>query len=116
MLVCGLLAIDQYLSTVKPSVKVVSTGDVLAVGAWSALEFQPARSEPKLETLRQEVVERARALSLQTASKARERVPIPEIKMEKPAEDLSDLAAKVKSAMGGPVEALENNAAIDREE
>src|SRR5712671_116047 len=71
MLVCGLLAIDQYLSTVKPSVKVVSTGDVLAVGAWSALEFQPARSEPKLETLRQEVVERARALSLQTASKAR---------------------------------------------
>jgi hypothetical protein len=116
MLVCGLLAIDQYLSAVKPSVKVVSIGDVLAVGVWSALEFQPARPEPKLETLRQEVVERARALSLQTASKARERVPIPEIKMEKPAEDMSDLSIKVKSAMGGPVEALENNAAIDREE
>lgn len=116
MLVCSLLAIDQYLSAVKPSVKVVSVGDVLAVGVWSALEFQPARSEPKLETLRQEVVGRARAVCLQTASKARERVPIPEVKMEKPAEDLSDLSAKVKSAMGGPVEALENNAAIDREE
>src|SRR5208282_3106954 len=54
VLACALMGALQVLEAAKPSSGSWSKHDVLAAGLWSALSFQPALSEPKLEALRTE--------------------------------------------------------------
>jgi hypothetical protein len=116
ILVTAMLALDSQLLTAKPSLRSLSVYDVLALTSWSALSFQSARPEPKLEALRQELERDARSLCLSSASQSRTRVNIGDFKLEKLADDLSDLSAKLKPVVEGPLHALRNNAVLDREE
>jgi len=111
----ALLGLDHAISTSVPAVT-LSIGDVLATGAWLALSLQPPSGDPKLEELRQEVLAAGRALSLASASHARIRRAVEDVKIEAFAEDFSDASPKIIAGLKGPVGALRENAILDREE
>jgi len=115
MATIGLIALGQVIEGGKAAAT-LSIIDVLANATWLALDFQPPSSNPKIEALRTEVLQAARKLVLGSASAARARKPIPETKMEAPAEDYSDLTEKVAAAVDTPVAVLRENAILDREE
>ena len=110
---CALLAALQYLETADPSSNTWTRADVLACGVWSALSFQTPRSEPRIEHLRVELMNRARDLVLQSSSRARKRESVPDVQDEKsPPSDLAELVENCQAT----VEPLRTNAALDREE
>lgn len=116
LLTVAMLALDQVITTAKPGPADLSIPDVLAFATWLALGFQPARSEPKLEALRSELLSSARSFCLRRAIQSRNRTVVDDVKVETFAEDLSDANAKLKAAIDGPIRALRNNAVVDREE
>jgi hypothetical protein len=110
----GLLALDQIVANGKASAR-LSINDVIAAATWLALSFQPASGDPKLEALRSEVQNSARAFCLAAAERARVRKPVGDFKLDALA-DLTDAHTKIKTAADSPLVTLRENAIIDREE
>ncbi len=117
ILVCGMLAAITALQTSNPSTGALLTPDVLASGLWSALSFQPVRSEAKIEALRQELLEQAQRHVRVTAASARVRKAVPDFKVS--LSDGGDAATQAEAMATGAkatITALRENAAVDREE
>lgn len=117
ILVCGFLAATTALETATPSTGPLLTSDVLASGLWSALSFQPARSEAKIEALRQDLLAQAQRLVLATAASARARKPVPDfnVSLTDGADEAAQSAA-IATGAASTIAALRENAAVDREE
>ncbi len=113
--VVALLALDQAILGGKPAAS-LSIADVLASATWLAFGAQASSANPKVEALRAEILGHARTLCLSSASKARQRSAVGEIKVGAFAPDLSDANAKLQEAVEGPLNALRENAILDREE
>lgn len=92
----------------------VSRNDILAAALWSALAGQAALAEPKIEQLRQDVLESARDWCLRRAEDSRERRVFADI----PAAGEDDLGqvAKALAAATIAIQTLQHNAILDREE
>jgi hypothetical protein len=117
MTVCGLLGALQSLDGVTSSAGVLTSLDVFAIGLWSALSFQAPRSEPKLEALRVELLQKAREFTLGRATSTRRRINVPDASFQPPTEyEPTGLGESLKTGVGATIEALRANAAIDREE
>lgn len=114
---CALLGALQTLEDASPSTGTLTTADVLAISLWSALSFQPPRTEPRLEALRSELLHKASAVVLASATSSRERKKIPEPNMIEPEEsETIALLQSVQEGFKGTITALTENAALDREE
>jgi len=115
--VCALLAAVSYFESLSPSGGGASSGEVLALGLWSALSFQKPLGEAKLEKLRAELLALARHVATKAAEKSRERAPVPDGAFAPPEAD--GWAGIEENWNAGPLktlDALRLNAALDREE
>ena len=107
--VCAAAAVVQSVSLgVKPRQGWMAS-DVLAVSLWSALSFMPACKMPKLEEFRALAIDAARNRILKTSLETRVRYSVPKIGL------LGD-GELSQEAIASAINALENNAALDREE
>ena len=115
--VVALLAAQQALANAAPTSGTVTSVTVLAAGLWSALSFQPPRTEAKVESLRSEVMALARENIIASATTSRERIPVAEAEVA-PAKELNpeSVAQSVNAGLKTVINALRTNAAIDREE
>jgi hypothetical protein len=95
------------------------TVDALAAALWSALGAQQSLSVPKLEKLRQNLMSASRSRVLETGERSRTRRPIPPIGSVNINQD-SSAGSRVNQAFSRAVEpmvnAMQENAALDREE
>lgn len=92
----------------------VSRNDILAAALWSALGDQVALAEPKIEKLRQDLLEFAREWCLRRAEDSRGRRSFAEIPAA--AEDDLGQVAKSLAAATTAIQELQHNAVLDREE
>ena len=117
ILVCAMLATLEYLEMATPSKGPLLKTDVLAAGLWSALSFQPTRTEAKLEALRAELLTHSQNMIITTSSSARYRSEIPNftIKLPETVDWNTYSEAQIKGA-SKTIKALRNNSALDREE
>jgi GTPase-associated system helical domain len=117
ILTCALVAALQSLEKATPSTGQWSRFDVLAAGLWSGLSFQTPRTEPRLEQLRVELIERARGLVLGSPSTARNRAPVPNVPVivAEP-EGWVKFAEQSQAVTTRTIESLRTNSALDREE
>ena len=116
-IVCALLAALQYLESARPSKGPLLKPDILAAGLWSALSFQPTRTEAKLEALRAEILARSQSMIITTSSSARNRSEVPNFSYEVP--ETPDWVSYSESLIKGAsktIKALRDNSALDREE
>lgn len=101
----------------KPGTSGWTITDLYSNALWLALAFQPALQEVKREALRIEVLDRARERSLESATKAREREPVPEAQdLEVATDDKANVTTNFKNIATGIIDPLRRNAALDREE
>jgi hypothetical protein len=115
--VCALMAALEVIEGAKSGGLVLTRQEFFALGLWSALGFQPPRSEPKLEELRGTVLRAAQALVLRSAHTSRERHKVMEVKATAPDPvDGATIAAAIGAATNAAVAALRANAQLDREE
>lgn len=115
--VCGLLGALQSLDGAKPSTGNLMTHDVFSVGLWLALSFQAPRKEPKLESLRVELLQKAQEFTLLTAAGARQRIPVPDVTFAAPAQfDAPSVGESFTAGAKATINALRANAIVDREE
>jgi len=120
--VCAALAVLKFISNSAPANGRVTNSVFLSFALWSALANRQPIKDPKLESLRLEVLNEARELTLRSANAARIRASIPALKWPNKGnvketvdeEDTSavDFDATAKKTIGS----LELNAALDREE
>lgn len=117
MLVCALLATLKYLETATPSKRRMNPADILAAGLWSALSFQPCRTEAKLEALRKELLSRSQLMITTTSFSARHRSEVPDFTFNVPEEvDWQTYANAQTKGYSKTIKALRENSALDREE
>ena len=121
VLICLLLAMCQRLENHEAGTTSQSSNESRAAAVWSALSFQPSRSEPKLEALRDELMAKARALVLASGENGRRRLEVPDfsIKDGDEREEEGDIAQFKEDFMAGTeatIVALRTNADLDREE
>jgi hypothetical protein len=117
VLTCALLAALQSLEMAKPSTGIWTPSDVLATGLWSALSFQKPRSDPRLESLRTELIERSRDLVNKSSSSARNREPVPDLSLKVAEGDTWEkVTDQLKTATNRTIGVLRTNSALDREE
>lgn len=126
ILICLLLAMCQRLENHEADATSQSSNESRAAAVWSALSFQPSRSEPKLEALRDELMAKAQALVLASGENGRRRLEVPDfsvIEDEDESEDEEseegDIAQFKEDFMAGTeatIVALRTNADLDREE
>lgn len=91
--------------------------DLYSNALWLALTFQPVLQEQKREDLRREILDRARERSLESATRAREREPVPEVQdLEATTDGKTNVTTNFKIVVAGIIDALRRNAALDREE
>ncbi|SDC45894.1 hypothetical protein SAMN05444679_103122 [Variovorax sp. CF079] len=93
--------------------------DALAGGLWSALWFQQPLPEVKLEELRQDLLAASQVRVSKVAELTRQRRPVPEIgavAIDQNSPNGSKVNAAFARAVGPMVNALRDNAALDREE
>ena len=116
ILTCLMLAALKAIEDAAPTASGWGKPEAIAVSMWLALGIQPPRTEPRLEALRAELTEASRSLinSSAEASRSRTEVPDPAVKIT----ELSDakVAESVNSGLLKSIEALRQNAALDREE
>jgi hypothetical protein len=126
MLACGMSgALNAVSSSSALRHGALSISDVLSFGLWSALSFQKPRTEPKIEQLRDELLQAAQAHCLAVASDSRQRIKVPdpefkEAPKKKEGEPetpfdgsaVNDGLKPFKNAIAD----LRSNAAVDREE
>lgn len=111
----GMTALSVLASTPEGSGWTIA--DVYSYALWSAISFQPQLAAAKREKLRREVLTTAQQRSCASADQARKRDAVP---------DAGDLTVNIppegkvtttfKKAIGATIDALRNNAALDREE
>jgi hypothetical protein len=103
----------------------LSISDVLSFGLWSALSFQKPRTEPKIEQLRDELLQTAQAHCVAVARDSRQRIKVPDPEFKEApkkkegepetpfdASAVNDGLKPFKNAIAD----LRSNAAVDREE
>lgn len=91
--------------------------EVYAAALWSALSYQTPLGIAKREELRVEVLSAAASFSNKMAENARTRSVVPDLSSLKIELDEHNQATiNFKSVMGKTIDALRNNAALDREE
>jgi hypothetical protein len=116
ILTCLMLAALTAIEDAAPTTSVWGRPEIIAASMWLALGIQPPRTEPKLEALRTELREESRSLINRSAEASRSRtaVPDPAVKIT----ELSDakVAESVNKGLWKSIEALRQNAALDREE
>ena len=116
MLVCGMLGAQKVLEGAGSVSGATTTTDVFALCLWSALSFQKKRADPKLERLRNDLMDSAYEHCMKSASRSRERFVVQSFEFKGP--DQFD-AAGVEVSMrplGKAIADLRANAAVDREE
>jgi hypothetical protein len=95
------------------------TADALAASLWSALTFQNQSDHPKLEELRQDLIEACRARVAQIAKLARQRVNVPDVgKLTIPESEPGSSRANTayRNATAPVIAALKTNQELDHEE
>ncbi len=94
-----------------------TTADIYSNSLWSALAFQSPLADVKRESLRREVLDLAQQQSLESASKARERVPVADpVDLVVTLGEEDKVTTNFKKAAQDSIDALRRNAALDREE
>lgn len=126
VLICLLLAMCQRLENHEANATSQSSNETRAAAVWSALSFQPSRSEPKLEALRDELMAKAQALVLASGENGRRRLKVPDFSIddgdeseEEEESEEGDIAQFKEDFMAGTeatIVALRTNADLDREE
>lgn len=119
MATCAMLGALQAIDGGASRASILLISDVLALGLWSALSFQKASPNLKLEALRVELMTKAHEVVLKRASTSRTRLAVPDMKLPKPKEGEAESTGLDKSFAEGTratVDALRANAAVDREE
>ncbi|MDH2348149.1 GTPase-associated system all-helical protein GASH [Bradyrhizobium sp. SSUT77] len=126
MLVCGLSGALQAMSgSAALRHGAVSIPDVLSFGLWSALSYQKPRTEPKIEQLRDELLQAAHGHCAAVARDSRQRIKVsdPEFKeapKKKEGEPETPFDASAMKEGLKPfkdaIADLRSNAAVDREE
>ena len=111
--VCAVAAIVQSISSSRKKWADWSIVDVLAVALWSALSFVSARNAPKLEAFRRLAIDAARNRILNTSLETRARRKVPEVGAFGDDQTTPEAFA---SAVTPTINALQMNAALDREE
>lgn len=115
MLVCILISLLLHVKNAKPSTGTLLRTDVLAAGLWSALSFQPARPDPKLEALRQDMLKSCQTLILASADSARNRLSVPDFSVS-PTAEIGAFVTSFQPGTEKTIAALRANAILDREE
>lgn len=90
--------------------------DIWAAALWSALGFQPALPDAKREALRAEVLNAARIWSMRQAESARVRVTVKDFEEFVVTGEADGGSGAFKRATLDTIDALRNNATLDREE
>jgi hypothetical protein len=116
ILTCLMLAVLQATKDAQPTASGWSRPEIIAVSIWLSLGTQTPRTEPRVEALRVELVEASRSLISRSASASRSRTAIPD-----PAVKITEftdvkVAESVNRGLMKSIEALRQNAALDREE
>ena len=111
--VCAAMAVVESFNSSGKARDGFPSSDVLAVAIWSAVSFLPPCSEPKLEEFRVLAVESARSRILNTSLKTRERHDVPTVGVFGGEETTVEAFSR---AIASTVDALQINAALDREE
>ena len=94
-----------------------TNADALAGVLWSALGFQRPLEDGRRETLRREVLDAARARTMETAEGARERTDVSDFgQVGVPQGNWQRFPSNFKKATSKTIDALRRNAALDREE
>lgn len=94
-----------------------SPADIYATALWSALAYQPVLEAERRESLRQEVLDKARNRVATSAERSRERKGVPEPTGVEVTIDEDNIATNnFKEAVADTIEALRSNAVLDREE
>lgn len=116
--VCAALAVLRLIRGAAPADGRVTTPVFLGFAIWSGLSHRKPIKDQKLENLRGAILDTARELTLESATLARERDEIPELKMPaRPAAEEEDTtSADFNAAAKETIGALKSNAALDREE
>ncbi len=115
MLVCILISLLLHVKSAKPSTGGLTRMDVIATALWSALSFQPALSDLKLEALRADIMKSSQALTLASAGNARNRLTVPDFSVSATAE-INAFVTSFKPGTDKTIAALRANALLDREE
>lgn len=91
--------------------------ELYAASLWSALSYQSPLDAPKREELRVEVLTAAATFSKENSEKARSRSVVPDPSITKfQIDDNNEVSIDFKTSMSKTIEALSNNAILDREE
>lgn len=120
--VCAALAVLKFIGDSTPATGRVTNSVFLSFALWSALSNRQPIKDPKLESLRLEVLNEARELTLRSANSARTRANIPELKwptkgdVKETVEEEDTSAVDFEAAAKKTIGSLESNAALDREE
>lgn len=91
--------------------------ELYAASLWSALSYQSPLDTPKREELRIEVQTAAEIFSRENSEKARSRSVVPDPSITKfQVDENNEVSIDFKTSMSKTIEALSNNAVLDREE
>ena len=113
MSVCAMIAVVHAIQGSGKASEGWAVGDVLATAVWSGASFLPANPEPKLEEFRSQTVDAAKQRILESSLDTRVRRNVPEFG----AFGDEQLGAEAfGEATGATIDALQYNAALDREE
>ena len=113
MSVCAMIAVIHAIQGSDKASEGWTVADVLATAVWSGASFLPANPEPKLEEFRSQTVDAAKQRILESSLDTRVRRNVPEFG----AFGDEQLGAEAfGEATGATIDALQYNAALDREE
>jgi len=119
ILVCALVAALDLVRSRPVSPRGWSAADALAAGLWSSLSFQSPIEKEGIEMLRHDVLTAAQDRVMEVAEAARVRTAVPEIGplvIPETAPTGSKANTAFKKATAPLVDALRDNAELDREE
>jgi len=114
--ICSGLAMVSLFED-RPRVPGWTTSELYAVALWSALSYQPPLENAKREALRVEVLNAAATFSTELSEEARRRIDVPDPStLKSPIDESNAVTIDFKTAMSKTIDALRDNAALDREE
>jgi hypothetical protein len=111
-----MLAVLKAIKEAQPAATAWGRSEIVAVSVWLSLGAQTPRREPKVEALRTALVEAARDLIDRSADGSRTRTPVPDPAVSITEFSDSKVAESVNTGLAKSIDALRQNAALDREE
>jgi hypothetical protein len=116
ILTCFMLSALKAVESGQPSSSGRSTVEIIAVSIWLSLGIQLPRQEPKLEALRLDLIDASKNLIHRSTegSRSRSAVPDPDIKFGETID--AKTADSINKGVLKSIDALRQNAALDREE